>query len=132
MKKAGRWFMVVIVGAMTVGVPLSRGQNVGERMWTPPATGNFFPLSDTTLPPIPWCPDLPIYYLGVLPGMAGPCYGYDDSSLASRTSVEPPPEPGGGDSGPDPGVPLVSGFDYGPGDLWLEATMMLATPPMST
>jgi hypothetical protein len=123
MKKAGLLVMTVIVGAMTVGVSLSRGQSIGERMWTPPATGNFFPLSDTSLPPIPWCPDLPIYYLGVLPGMSGPCYGYDDSGLGARTSsVEPPPEPGGGDPGSDPGVPPFNTPSYGTNELWIDLT----------
>jgi hypothetical protein len=123
MKKRNRLAMIVIVGAMTFAVPLSRGQNIGERMWTPPATGNFFPLSDTSMPPIPWCPDLPIYYLGILPGMNGPCYGYDDSSLGAQTSnVEPPPEPGEGEPGSDPGVPPINSPSYGTNDLWIDLT----------
>src|SRR5262249_29860859 len=106
----------------TGGVPFSRGQNIGERIWTPPANGNYFPLSNTNIAPIPFCPDLPIYYLGVLPGMNGPCYGYDDSGLGRLTSnVEPPPVPEGGEPGSDPGVPSVIAYRFGPGDLWLEA-----------
>jgi hypothetical protein len=111
---------------MLVGSPAA-GQTVGERMWTPPATGNFFPLSDTNLPPIPFCPNFPIYYLGILPGMNGPCYGYDDSSLArGRYTLEdsdPPPIPGGDDdNGPDPGVPTATFPSYGTNDVWIDLT----------
>jgi hypothetical protein len=70
-------------------------------------------------------PDLPIYYLGVLPGMTGPCYGYDNSTLSRQTSsVEPPPIPGGGDGDPgfDPGVPPANYPVYGTNDLWLDLT----------
>src|SRR5689334_7492136 len=68
--------MSLLAGVMLADLLVARGQNVGERMWTPPTSGNFFPLSDINMPPIPWCPNLPIYYIGVLPGMNGPCYGY--------------------------------------------------------
>jgi hypothetical protein len=100
-------------------------------MWSPPPTGNFFPLSDTNMPPIPFCPDLPIYYLGVLPGMTGPCYGYDDSTVSMQTStVEPPPIPGDGDPGSDPGPPASTFPTYSPGDLWLEANHDLSNPAL--
>jgi Calx-beta domain len=122
MKSANLLCMGLLAGATLLTSPSARAQNIGERIWTPPATGNFFPLSNIDMPPIPWCPNLPIYYLGVLPGMNGPCYGYDDSSLGGQTSNgEPPPVPEGGEPGPDPGVPSVIAYDYGPGDLWLEA-----------
>ena len=122
MKQAGRLVMTMIVGAMTVGLPSVRAQNIGERIWTPPAFGNFFPLSDTNMPPIPFCPNLPIYYLGILPGMSGPCYGYDDSTLAQTSDFPPLPGDGdGGGSGSDPGPPPNNYPPYGPGDLWLEA-----------
>jgi hypothetical protein len=127
MKKAGWLVMIVIVGATIIGVPFSRVQNIGERMWTPTVTGNFFPLSDTNMPPIPFCPDLPIYYLGVLPGMSGPCYGYDDSTVGSgrlTADIDPPPTPGGddGDPGSDPGVPSANYPVYTTNDVWLELT----------
>ena len=124
MKVANLLCMSLLAGTILASSPSARAQNIGERIWTPPATGNFFSLSYTNFPPIPWSPNLPIYYLGVLPGMAGPCYGYDDSSLAALSSTEPPPPPGGddGEPGSDPGPPPGYYPMYGPGDLWLEAT----------
>lgn len=61
--------------------------------------------------------------------MNGPCYGYDDSGLGRQTSnAEPPPVPGGGEPGPDPGIPSVIAYRYGPGDLWLEANHHVNDP----
>src|SRR6266704_563080 len=122
MRIATLFSMGIVMGAMLATTPSGRGQTVGERLWTPPATGNFFPLSDTNMPPIPFCPDLPIYYLGILPGMNGPCYGYDDSSVGGgrlTADTDPPPTPGdGGNGGPD--FPPCNTFpSYGPNDLYL-------------
>lgn len=87
-KAANRLIMRFVAGLMLLAASSVWSQNVGERMWSPPPTGNFFPLSNTNSAPIPWCPDLPIYYLGVLPGMNGPCYGYYDSSLSGGRMAE--------------------------------------------
>src|SRR5712691_9819008 len=93
----------------------------GERVWTPPPTGNFYSMANTNMPPQPFYPSgLDVFYRGNIDG--SDTYWFDDTELTSGTyTSDAPGLPGDpGDSGPyDPPTPMIA-YNYSTNDLWIE------------
>ena len=99
---------VLFVAGFSLGA-LAQWQ-VGEQVFSPPFFGHYFSLShDEGWPPLPFLPyDVPVYFLGPMPGTTNLAFAYDDRLLSrngqasSQSNEDPPPVPGG-DNGGGPG-----------------------------
>jgi hypothetical protein len=103
-----------------------------------PPFANFYSLStfglyfkNTFGPPLPWnpCPECPVYFLGsnsMFGSFSTNTYVVDDASVLSEggmsqtTTVDPPPDPGGGTGGdPNPPDPIEPAYSYPSNYLYL-------------
>jgi hypothetical protein len=97
---------------------------IGQRVWTPPATGNYFAssLGGTNFPPTPFFPYdplvIPVYSLN-----GSNSFLYDDAEFQNwMLSQSPPPSPGEG--GSNTNYPIAPAYSsYGSNDLWLEINL---------
>jgi len=110
--------ILILIGG---SIYTAKGQyTVGQRVWTPPATGTFFSmaLGGTNFPPTPFFPynaiDVPVYSLN-----GNNSFIYDDTGLEPGQMLQTaPPVPGPG-SGSTNYIPRAYS-SYGSNDLWLE------------
>jgi hypothetical protein len=114
-------FTALIIALFFMLATAARAYQPGERVWTPPITGNFYSMANTNMPPQPFFPPgLDVYYRGNIDGNES--YWFDDTELTSGAfTSDAPGLPGDpGDSGPYDPPEAALAYNYSTNDLWIE------------
>ena len=116
--------MLILFLAIGLGSGAGAQWQIGEQVFSPPAFGNYYSmLHGADWPPLPNLPyDVPVYYLGTIPGTTNLAFAYDDRllSAAGQSNMQStegvPPVPGddnGTGGGSETNAPMGTPFDYG-------------------
>ena len=123
-----RGWKVILIVLLAGGLGLSAAAQwqIGEQVFPPLPRGSFYSMRlGTHGPPLPFCPsDVPVYFLGTIPGTTNLAFAYDDRDLwpagrsGRQVTQDAPPLPGPGNDGGEGGntnapPPTPQGYDYG-------------------
>jgi len=117
---------MLIVSCLVMATPKCLGQyQVGDRVYSPPAFGNYFSMAHTNWPPLPFLisTNWPVYSLGTIGENVG--YAYDDRDSgtglygAMDDSGLMPPIPDDGGGGTNSFEPDFTPLVFGSNDLYL-------------